>query len=67
MSTSVILIISGVVCLSICGFMFYKLMPQEGKPPSRWTGTDASGTAVALGLMALLLAGVGMLLKGAFS
>ncbi len=67
MSTSVILIISGVVCLSICGFMFYKLTPQEGKPPSRWTGTDTSGTAVALGLMALLLAGVGMLLKGLLS
>ena len=67
MSTSVILIIAGAVCLSICGFMFYKLTPQEGKPPSPWTGTDTSGTAVALGLMALLLAGVGMLLKGLLS
>lgn len=67
MSTSIILIISGVVCLGICGFMFYKLMPQEGKPPSRWTGTDAAGTAVALGLMVVLLAGIGMLIKGILS
>lgn len=67
MSTSVILIISGVVCLSISGFIFYKLTPQEGKPPSPWTGTDTRGTAVALGLMALLLVGVGMLLKGLIS
>jgi len=64
MSTSGILILSGILCLAACGYMFYKLMPQEGKPSSKLTGTDARGTAVAMALMTLLLAGVGMLIKG---
>jgi hypothetical protein len=66
MSTSVILIVGGLVSLGVCGFLFYKLLPQEGKPPSPWTGTDTRGTAVAMGLLVLLLAGIGMLAKGIF-
>ena len=66
MSTSIILIAAGLFCLVVCAFAFYKLSPREGEASSRWTGTDAGGTAVALGLMALLMAGVGMLLKGVF-
>ena len=66
MSTSGILILSGILCLAASGYSFYKLMPQEGRPPSKLTGTDARGTAVAMGLMTLLLAGVGMLIKGLF-
>jgi hypothetical protein len=66
MSNSVILIVAGLACLSVCGFLFYKLLPQEGKPPSAWTGTDTRGTAVAMGLLVLLLAGIGMLAKGIF-
>ena len=62
-----ILILSGVVCLAVCGVMFYKLMPQEGKPPSKWTGTDTRGTVAAMVLLVLLIAGIGMLLKGLFS
>jgi hypothetical protein len=62
-----ILILSGVACLAVCGVMFYKLMPQEGKPPSKWTGTDTRGTVAAMVLLVLLIAGIGMLLKGLFS
>jgi hypothetical protein len=62
-----ILIISGVVCLAACGFLLYKLMPQEGQPPSPWTSTDTRGTAVALGLLVLLLAGISMVAKGLFA
>jgi len=64
MSTGVILVLSGIICLGVCGFMFYKLMPQEGKPPSAWTGTDMRGTAVAMTLLLLLLSGLGLLAKG---
>ena len=64
MSTSVILIVSGLVCLGLCGVMFWKLMPQEGKAPSALVGTDTRGTVVAMALMVLLLIGVGMVLKG---
>lgn len=61
-----ILILSGVGCLAVCGLMFYKLMPQEGKPPSKWTGTDTRGTVVAMVLLVMLISGVGLLLKGIF-
>jgi hypothetical protein len=66
MSTSVILILAGLACLALCGVMFWKLMPQEGKPPSPLVGTDTRGTMVAMAMMVLLLAGVGMVLKGVF-
>ena len=66
MSTSVILIVAGIACLALCGAMFWKLMPQEGKEPSPLVGTDTRGTMVAMAMMVLLLAGVGMLLKGIF-
>lgn len=62
-----LLIVIGVACLAVCGVMFYKLMPQEGKPPSKWTGTDTRGTVAAMFLLVLLIAGIGMLLKGLFS
>ena len=58
------LIIAGLACLAVCGFLFYKLMPHDGKEPSAWTGTDTRGTAVALGLLVLLLAGASMVAKG---
>jgi hypothetical protein len=60
------LVISGLVCLTACGFLLYKLMPQEGRPPSPWVSTDSRGTAAALGLLVLLLAGLSMMAKGLF-
>ena len=45
MATNAILIISGVICLLLCGLMFYKLAPRDGEPPSPWTSTDTRGTA----------------------
>ena len=62
-----LIIVIGVACLAVCGVMFYKLMPQEGRPPSKWTGTDTRGTVAAMFLLVLLIAGIGMLLKGLFS
>ena len=62
-----VLIVLGIACLAACGVMFYKLMPQEGKPASKWTGTDTRGTVAAMVLLVLLIAGIGMLLKGLFS
>jgi hypothetical protein len=62
-----ILIVFGLACLLLCGFLLYKLMPQDGQPPSPWTSTDTRGTAVALGLLVLLLAGISMVAKGFFA
>ena len=67
MATHAILIISGVICLFLCGLLFYKLAPRDGEPPSAWTSTDTRGTAAALGLLVLLLAGISLVLKGIFS
>ena len=66
MSTSAILIISGLVCLGLCGLMFYKVLPQEGKPESAWTGTDARGTAFAMMLLLLMITGLSLVAKGVF-
>ena len=65
-SASVVLIVSGVVCLGLAGFMIYKFMPQEGRPPSAWTRTDFRATSFAMGLFVLLITGVGLVAKGIF-
>lgn len=64
--SSIIFILAGLACLSVCGFAVYKLRPQEGQPPSRWSNTDSAGTTVALGLLVLLLTGVALVMKGIF-
>jgi hypothetical protein len=64
MGTSALLIISGVVCLLLVALAFYKLAPQDGRPPSVWVSTDFRGTAVAMGLLVLSLVGVSLLIKG---
>lgn len=64
--SSIALILGGIACLSLCGLLVYRLRPQEGRPPSRWSSTDSSGTAVALALLLLLLTGVSLVLKGVF-
>lgn len=67
MATNAILIVSGVICLLLCGLIFYKLAPRDGEPPSPWTSTDTRGTATALGLLVLLLTGISLVVKGILS
>ena len=62
--TAIILVLSGLVCLIATGLAMYKVMPRDGQPPSAWAGTDTRGTAVALGLLVLLLTGVSLVIKG---
>jgi hypothetical protein len=66
-STSGILIISGVFCLGLCGFLLYKLAPQEGRPRSAWTNTDFRGTSAAMGLLILMITGISLVVKGIVS
>jgi hypothetical protein len=61
---SIALIFVGIACLFVGGLIIYKLKPQEGQASSRWVESDARGTAVALGLLVLMLAGVSMVIKG---
>jgi hypothetical protein len=58
------LIVAGFVCLALGAFIFYKLKPQDGQPPSPWIASEFRGSSVAIGLLVLFLAGIGMVLKG---
>jgi hypothetical protein len=58
------LIFAGIICVVLGALAFYKLKPQEGQPPSPWISSDFRGSAVAIGLLCLFLAGIGMVLKG---
>jgi len=63
-SGSVVFVVSGVICLFVSGFMMYKLVPREDRPPSPWMQTEAGETAMALGQFILLIAGLALLAKG---
>ena len=64
-ANSVVLILAGIACLAVCGFAIVKLRPQDGKPASAWIDTDTKGTAMAMALLVLLIAGISLVLKGA--
>jgi hypothetical protein len=60
----VLLILAGLLCLLISGYMMYRMMPRNGQePPLR---SDAGETAIALGQFTLLIAGITLLVKGLF-
>jgi hypothetical protein len=63
-ATSAMLIISGGLCLLLVVFAFYKLKPQDGEPRSAWVSSDFRGSAVAMGLLVLVIVGVSLLIKG---
>ena len=65
-SATVILLLSGIVCLLISGFMMYKLIPREGRAASAGMKTDAGETAMALGQFTLMVAGLALLAKAIF-
>lgn len=65
-STSVVLIVSGIACLILWGFVMYRLVPREGQPPSAWTKTDFRATTLAMSQLVLLLAGIALVAKGIF-
>ena len=65
MSTaSVILIVSGVLCLVLSGLVMHKFMPREGKTTPSWTRTEIGDSTVALGTFVLLITGLALLAKG---
>lgn len=67
LSTNGILIFLGLACLLFSFIALRKLMPQPGRPPSAWTSTNLRSTVVALGVMALMVGGLGMLIQGLVS
>lgn len=64
--TSVILIVSGIVCLLFAIYAVRRLRPREGRLESAWATSDALSASVVLGLMILFISGIGLILKGIF-
>jgi hypothetical protein len=63
-SASVVLILSGIVCLLVSGFMMYKMIPREGQPAPAFMKTNSGETAMALGQFILMVAGLALVAKG---
>lgn len=63
---SVILIVSGIVCLFLSIFLVAKLRPREDRPPSPWMRTEFRATSLALGTFILFIAGSALVMKGFF-
>lgn len=65
-SINVVAVFAGVACLVVSGFVLRKAMPREGKTSSL-VATELRANAVAIGLLVLMIAGVGLITKGALS
>jgi hypothetical protein len=63
MESTVVSALAGVACLAASYLILRALIPQEGKPPSRWTSTEARSTFVSIVLLALAVAGIGLLVS----
>jgi hypothetical protein len=61
-----ILILSGLGCLLLCGFTAYKTLPREGRPESFWTRTESRAVSVVMFILLLAFGGIVMVLKGIF-
>lgn len=64
--TSVILIVSGIVCLLLAYSAVRQLRPREGRLESAWAKSDALSATLVLGVMILFITGAGLILKGIF-
>jgi hypothetical protein len=60
------LVIGGVACLAFAVLAVRRLLPGPDRPESAWTDTEVKASAVALSLLMLLLAGVGLIVQGVF-
>ena len=58
------LIGSGLACLSLAGFVMYSVLPREGRPESVWTKTEMRSTILALGLVATVIFGIALVVRG---
>lgn len=67
LTTSVLKIVTGAACLALAVVAIRRLMPRQGRPPSAWTSTEMRASAVAIALLVLMVAGVGLLIGGAVS
>lgn len=64
--TSIVLIGCGLICLALSGALMFRMMPREGRAPSRRMETDVSETGMALTQFILLVAGLALIAKAFF-
>lgn len=61
---STTLIVAGGACLAASALVMHWLTPRNGRPASLWTRTEARATAVALAVVIMVTASVGLLVRG---
>jgi hypothetical protein len=64
--TSVILVVSGIVCLLLAVYAVRRLRPRQGGIQSAWATSDGLSATLVLGLMVLFISGIGLIVKGIF-
>lgn len=65
-STSIVLIVAGVICLAVSAYAMYRMVPRKGRSASRWMSSESGETAMALGQFILMVAGLALLAKALF-
>jgi hypothetical protein len=64
MGASAIMVLAGVVCLAISGFLMYHLVPRDGRPRSALIERQLGETAAALTQFVLMIFGLALVVKG---
>lgn len=64
LSTSLILIASGLACLMATATVIRSIVRHAGPAPTVWTKTESRSTATALMLVFLMVFGAGLVIKG---
>jgi hypothetical protein len=58
------LVLGGIACLIVSGYMMYRLIPREDRPTPSWMKSDSGETTMALAQFILMVAGLALLAKG---
>jgi hypothetical protein len=64
MPTQPLLVAAGIACLVVGTVLMRRQIPSEDRPPPAWLQTDVGSTTLAMGTFVLLVAGVGLIIKG---
>jgi hypothetical protein len=64
MTSSLILVLCGALCLGLCFLIFHKARPRPSQPEPALVATEGRATSVAMLVLILFFAGVTMLAKG---
>jgi hypothetical protein len=64
MTSSLILVLCGALCLGLCSLLFYKARPTAGRPAPALVASEGRAMSVAMLVLLLFFSGLTMLVKG---